>query len=1115
MSENYILVQKGFHILLPRLVRYIAQEMRQEYRENWWSEVLRVLDDNACCLPVSGKYDNLVNSLDTANALRLFDRKWNELFRKKLSIDYHNWSRELMGVRNNLAHLGGEDFSDEYTWRALDTISRLCEAFDQEDSEKIRTMLREARYGSGYGSTKTTETAPSVNHGKKSEGIMTSAAHGLPSWRDIIKPHKDVAQGRYKNAEFAADLAQVARGEGSLEYRDPVDFFARTYVTEGMTRLLTEALKRVTGKDGEPVIQLKTAFGGGKTHSLLALYHMMRGKVPAEKIPNVRPAMELAGVSTLPRANIAVLSGTSLNPAKPKRPNNFPSITINTLWGEMAAQLAESAGNPALYDFVKEADKKGVSPGSVALKNLFDAAAPCIILMDELVAYAKKIYGIDGLPAGSFDNFISFIQEITEAARASKNSLVVASIPESDIEIGGEAGQKALETIEHTFGRMESVWKPVAANEGFEVVRRRLFLDCENEEGKKLICKKFSELYNNNPGDFPMECRETQYLNRMNSCFPIHPEIFDRLYEDWATLDRFQRTRGVLRLMAAVIHELWMNNDASAMIMPGSIPLDIPNVRDELTRYLSENWNAIVDREVDGKKSIPYQKDKSTPRYGKSMAARRVARTIMLGSAPTDRAQKVRGIEASRIRLGIVQPNESIAIFNDALNTLQGSLQYLYSNTSDTRFWYDTRPTLRKTVEDRASQLPEAEVVSEIKNRLASMRKEPPFAGLHICPNSSLDVPDEQVARLVILCPEDTYKNRDPKSRGINTVKDIFDNRGDSPRIFRNMLAFVAPDGDAISSLKQSVRQYLAWLSVKKDKQNLNLDATQSLETESNLKKTSEAVDSGINGAYCWLLVPYIDCASDIKTVLWEHVRMSGVTDSIVSKAGNYMIQNDWLITKLSPALLLMELDRKLWKNSDSIEIKQLWSHLCTYCYLPRLASFEVLRDTVISGVNSKEYFAIAGGKNDERFIDLKFNQLIESVERSDCLVKINSALMQIVEEIPLPTERGETASAAQAHTQDESYPVITHPDYSADISRGQTKNTHFQMRANLDITRINRDVQKLLDEVISNLTEEDNVKVSAVLEVKADAPNGLSASTKRIVSENCNTLKVPFEFDD
>jgi len=310
---------------------------------------------------------------------------------------------------------------------------------------------------------------------------------------------------------------------------------------------LEQTLRRVCGKDGEPVIQLKTAFGGGKTHSMLALYHMMRGQVSLEKIPNVKPVLERAGVTTLPKTNVAVLVGTALDPTKSKRPNYMPGITINTLWGEMAAQLARSSGKPELYDYVKEADRRGVSPGSEALKNLFDACAPCLILMDELVSYAKKMFGATGLPAGTFDNFISFIQEITEAVRASRNSIVVASIPESDIEIGGEAGKIALETIEHTFGRMESIWKPVAASEGFEVVRRRLFLDCKKPSERDLVCSKFSKMYSENPNDFPIESRELEYKERMISCYPIHPEVFDRLYEEWATLERFQRTRGVLR----------------------------------------------------------------------------------------------------------------------------------------------------------------------------------------------------------------------------------------------------------------------------------------------------------------------------------------------------------------------------------------------------------------------------------------------------------------------------------------------------------------------------------------------------------------------------------------
>ena len=167
-----------------------------------------------------------------------------------------------------------------------------------------------------------------------------------------------------------------------------------------------------------------------------------------------------------------------------------------------------------------------------------------------------------------------------------------------------QRADRALEAIEHTFGRMESIWKPVGANEGFEIVRRRLFLSCKDEAGRDSVCQAFSQFYQDNSGDFPTNAKEVEYLERMRSCYPIHPEIFDRLYEDWATIERFQKTRGVLRLMAAVVHNLWINQDGGLLIMPGSVSFYVPNIRDELTRHVGDNWNPIVEREVDGDQSL-------------------------------------------------------------------------------------------------------------------------------------------------------------------------------------------------------------------------------------------------------------------------------------------------------------------------------------------------------------------------------------------------------------------------------------------------------------------------------------------------------------------------------
>ena len=1129
-NTNHTRITQGFQFLLQVLSPYIARELRGVFGSVWWNTGVldRLYDEQKRNLPRNGDDETLAASLDIYLCLLLLDLHWNEIFRKKLPMDCRTWAKELVGVRNRWAHMGNEDFNDDDTWRALDTMSRLCEQLDAKAAEEIRTLLRVARYGSSAGSmysVSSGQTAQQTAGSNGNAGMLRVSPAGLPCWREVMEPHPDVAQGRYRNAEFAADLAQVARGEGSFEYRDPVEFFARTYVTEGMKGLLVQSVRRVTGKDGEPVIQLKTAFGGGKTHSMLALYHLLRGKAPLEKIPTVRPVLEEAGVGHLPAVHVAVLVGTALDPSRSRRPQNLPGVTINTLWGEMAAQLALSAGSPRLYDIVKEADKKRVSPGSEALKRLFDACGSCLILMDELVAYAKRIYGVNGLPAGSFDNFISFIQEITEAARASKSSLVVASIPESDIEVGGEAGKTALEAIEHTFGRMEAIWKPVAASEGFEVVRRRLFLDCKNPSAREMVCSHFSALYRENPTDFPLEVREVEYRNRLLACYPIHPEVFDRLYEDWATLERFQRTRGVLRLMAAVIHELWMGSDAGLLIMPGSLPLDVSAVRDELTRHLPEGWNSLVDREVDGKRSVPWQQDKNVLRYGKVLASRRVARTIMLGSAPTVRQQNVRGIEASRIRLGVVQPGEQIAVFNDALGSLQNSLAYLYTNPSGDRFWYDTRPTLRKTVEDRATQFSASEVEYEIERRMKKLRLEPPFKGIHICPASSLDVPDDQTVRLVILSPSETVTTSSHGCTALDVAEKIWESRGNSPRIFRNMLVFLAPDQTSMSALEQETRRYLAWQSIKNDSQDLNLDAAQNRETENSLKRSNETVDLRLSETWCWLLTPAI-ARSDMKTLDWEKIRLSGGSEGIISRAGKKLLENETVIDRWAPALLLMELDSLLWKNADSLQIKKLWEYLCTYCYLPRLSDYSVLEKTIQEGVQGEDYFAYAAGVSEGRFIDLKYAQKA-SIDRNGFIVRKSAAKNQLelkhMQSNPSPSGFVTDAGVSNPHpsVQREGGTPLTTERTGTEPSTSPSplstpKSRRFFLSAPLDDTRVNRDVQRILEEVISQLAADNGVTLSLRLEVEAGASKGFSQETIRAVSENCRTLKIKeFGFEE
>jgi hypothetical protein len=236
-------------------------------------------------------------------------------------------------------------------------------------------------------------------------------------------------------------------------------------------------------------------------------------------------------------------------------------------------------------------------------------------------------------------------------------------------------------------------------------VRRRLFepmTDPAQFRDRDVTAGAFADLYRTQQQEFPPECRNTDYEIRLKSAYPIHPEIFDRLYGDWSTLVKFQRTRGVLRLMAAVIHTLWEKGDRNPLILPANISIDDLCVQFELTRYLSENWVPVIDRDVDGPNSLPLKIDSEIQNLGKLAACRRVARTIYLGSAPMAAAAH-RGIEDRRVKLGCVMPGEAPPVFGDALRRLTSGATYLYQDGP--RYWYSTQPTVTKLAEDRAEQL--------------------------------------------------------------------------------------------------------------------------------------------------------------------------------------------------------------------------------------------------------------------------------------------------------------------------------------------------------------------------------------------------------------------------
>ena len=272
-------------------------------------------------------------------------------------------------------------------------------------------------------------------------------------------------------------------------------------------------------------------------------------------------------------------------------------------------------------------------------------------------------------------------------------------------------------------------------------------------------------------------------------------------------------------------------------------------------------------------------------------------------------------------------------------------------------------------------------------------------------------------------------------------------------------------------------------------------------------------MDLRLAETYCWLLVPFIDQFGDMKSIQWEVSSISGGSDSIVSKAAKKMIQEEQVITKWAPALLQMSLDDLLWRDSNDISIKKLWEYLSTYCYLPRLANYNVLEDAIRNGLPSTEFFALAAGYSNGRYVDLKFNQPVLGINHSDLLVKTNVAMKQLVAEKPeVPPVTPFTGTGGDSGANPVGPPVIgpgPEPPTPAPI------NKHFYMSAKLDNVRINKDVNTYVQEIIQHLTAVSGADVELRLEVEVNAPNGIPNNTVRTVSENCRTLKVKdFGFD-
>lgn len=1107
-----------FEILSPELDVFIQKAVDPELpADAEWTSVVALRDKEK---GIEGKQYSRTDPqvqlrMLTQNITGQVKKGWYP-FSAHLNQSQMSLASELFGVRNGWAH--NDPFTNDDAYRALDTAERLLKAISAggaaDQVQKLRLDLRRV-------------TADQDDKRIVKNAAVNATSSGLQAWRDVLKPHEDVATGNFQAAEFAADLYKVATGDSdqSRDYTDPGEFFNRTYLTEGLRDLIGRTVRRLTGdQNASPVINLQTNFGGGKTHSMLSLWHLASG-TPITAFPqDVQELLAASGYQNLPpKVSRVAIVGNHFAASGELKPDG---TRINTVWGELAWQL----GGSTAYQLVADADRTSTTPGA-ALHELLRQYSPAVILIDEWVAYARQLYGRDNLAGGTFDTQFTFAQSLTEAVKATPGVLIAISIPAShnasdgddvvaagsEEEVGGANGVEALRRLQNVVRRVADQWRPASSEESYQIVRQRLFLEPKGEQLALIsaTAREFGDMYRKYSSDFPRESHAKEYEDRIKRSYPIHPELFDRLYEDWSTLERFQRTRGVLRLMNTVIHALWKAGDQSPLILPGSIPLSVSSVNSELTQYLSDSWKPIIDADVDGDRSIPAEIDQAKTLFGQRSLTKRLARTVFFGAVPTIGSAH-KGLETQRVFLGTAVPGDVPGNFHSALNQLGDRATYFYSGGG--KYWYDIQANITRTAKDQAERLHDEEVWAEIISRLQAQRKIPgSFAGVQVAPESSVDIPDVDETRLIIVHPKAGYsRKRGTDSDAAKFVHAATEKRGVANRTHRNMVVFLAPDTDRLGELNNAVRDYLGWRHVHDKSDELDLTAQQGRQAVEKRDRASQTVEDRLLGAYHWVLAAEKSSSAGQPFDIVP-IKAEGSAGSLAERVGKRLLVEGALNTERVARLIRLDLQNQLpalWENGH-ISVGDLWSYYTAYAFMPRLRDRTVLNtgiqrfdDVMMWQTDS---FAIAESFADDVYQGLVLPSdgvAITVVHNDVLLVRPDLAEAQrerekLVRE-PEEPEDGEGGEDGEDDNEKKrTKPKWTTPDPP---DKPATLTRFFGTRV-LNSERYAGDFSKIINEVIQQLAAVDGSEVEVRVEITATAAGGFDENKRRTVQENANTL--------
>ena len=569
----------------------------------------------------------------------------------------------------------------------------------------------------------------------------------------VAVPHKDIIEENLRMDVFAANLWEVYKNRAPEEYQDSETFFNKTYETQGLKNIVEITRKRLEGDGGDPVIQLQTPFGGGKTHALIALYHI---------------AKEMS-------ANTVVISGTALDPK---------DITI---WEEMEGQLTGKV----------EKLKGNTSPGLEKIRSLLYDNKPVLILIDELLEYATKAAGIKVGESNMAAQLLAFMQELSEAVSTVSNAQLIFTLPSSHMEHFDEKAEKLFMQLQKISGRLEKIYTPVEDDEIYPVIRSRLFSRIDERESSKIV-NEFMD-YAEVEDILPDNIDKSDYKLKFLKSFPFQPEVIDVLYKRWGSFPSFQRTRGVLRLLSLVVNSL--KDSKNSIIRLSDFDLDHDEIKRELINFAGPEFDSIVAADITSSDSGSKETDKKLGAAYLSYAfGTKISTTIFMYSFSGSQSGK-HGASVREIKLSCADFEIPSAIISDAIGFLNETLLYLHSR--DGRYFIHREPNPKKAFINKKEGIKNEIVTNAEEDLLGSILGRKIFE-VYKWPKRTNDIPDTKKLKLVV-------------GKDTNRFEEFLENYGERPRVFRNTMIFLSPLESERHVFNDHIKGKIAWELVLKD----------------------------------------------------------------------------------------------------------------------------------------------------------------------------------------------------------------------------------------------------------------------------------------------------------